>query len=97
MIEKELIKLLLKKDFYTKNKAKLSKELFTNGTGDLYNTIAKAHKDSENDLTLNEVSTLYTDVDNPALTRVAKQNFQSLIEDIQDASLPNEKIANNIL
>ena len=52
MIEKELIKLLLKKDFYTKNKAKLSKELFTNGTGDLYNTIAKAHKDSENDLTL---------------------------------------------
>ena len=97
MIEKELIKLLLKKDFYTKNKAKLSKELFTNGTGDLYNTIEKAHKDSENDLTLNEVSTLYTDVDNPALTRVAKQNFQSLIEDIQDASLPNEKIANNIL
>ena len=66
MIEKELIKLLLKRFLY-KNKAKLSKELFTNGTGDLYNTIARAHQDSENDLTLNEVSTLYTDVDNPLL------------------------------
>ena len=97
MIEKELIKLLLSKEFYTKNKGRLSKELFTNGTGDLYNTIAKAHVDSENDLSLNEISTLYTDVDNPALTRVAKQNFQSLIEDIESVSLPNEKIANNIL
>ncbi len=97
MIEKELIKLLLGKEFYTKNKGRLSKELFTNGTGDLYNTIAKAHLDSENDLSLNEISTLYTDVDNPALTRVAKQNFQSLIEDIESVSLPNEKIANNIL
>ena len=54
MIEKELIKLLLNKNFYTKNKAKLSKELFTNGTGDLYNTIARAHQDSDNDLTLNK-------------------------------------------
>lgn len=97
MIEKELIKLLLSKEFYTKNKGKLSKELFTNGTGDLYYTIAKAHEDSDNDLTLNEISTLYTDVDNPALTRVAKQNFQSLIEDIASSSLPNAKIAHNIL
>ena len=97
MIEKELIKLLLSKEFYTKNKGKLSKELFTNGTGDLYYTIAKAHEDSDNDLTLNEISTLYTDVDNPALTRVAKQNFQSLIEDIESSSLPNAKIAHNIL
>ena len=97
MIEKELIKLLLSKEFYTKNKGKLSKELFTNGTGDLYATIAKAHQDSDNDLTLNEISTLYTDVDNPALTRVAKQNFQSLIEDIESSSLPNAKIAHNIL
>ena len=48
-MEKELIKLLLNKKFYTKNKTKLSKEFFTNGTGDLYETIEHAHEDSDKD------------------------------------------------
>ena len=43
MIEKQLIKLLLNKDFYEKNKGKVSKGMFTNGTGNLYETITKAH------------------------------------------------------
>ena len=31
MIEKELINLLLDKDFYEKNKSRVSKSMFTNG------------------------------------------------------------------
>ena len=72
MIEKELIHLLLDKDFYEKNKGRVSKAMFTNGTGNLYETIVKAHEQSEGDLSIDEVETLHTNVYNPALTRAAK-------------------------
>lgn len=96
-MEKELIKLLLKKDFYTKNKTKVSKELFTNGTGDLYETIRRAHEDSDTNLSISEISSLHTDVYNPALTRASKENFSNLIKEISGLTEPNETIANNIL
>ena len=96
-MEKELIKLLLKKDFYNKNKRKLTKEFFTNGTGDLYETIRRAHEDSEKDLSINEVSTLHMEVYNPAPTRAKKENFDELVHEIKGLELPSEKIANNIL
>ena len=41
MIEKQLIYLLLDKDFYEENKGRVSKTMFTNGTGTLYDTIKK--------------------------------------------------------
>ena len=96
-MEKELIKLLLKKDFYNKNKNKLSKEFFTNGTGALYETIQRAHDDSDKDLSISEVSSLHMDVYNPASTRAKKENFYSLVNEIKELELPSEKIANNII
>jgi len=96
-MEKELIKLLLNKKFYTKNKTKLSKEFFTNGTGDLYETIEHAHEDSDKDLSINEVSSLHMDVYNPATTRAKKENFDALVNEIKELELPNETIASNII
>ena len=96
-MEKELIKLLLKKDFYNKNKNKISKEFFTNGTGALYETIQRAHDDSDKDLSISEVSSLHMDVYNPASTRAKKENFYSLVNEIKELELPSEKIANNLL
>ena len=96
-MEKELIKLLLKKDFYNKNKSKLSKEFFTNGTGALYETIQRAHDDSDKDLSISEVSSLHMEVYNPASTRAKKENFYSLVDEIKELELPSEKIANNLL
>jgi replicative DNA helicase len=96
-MEKELIKLLLNKNFYDKNKSKLSKEFFTNGTGALYETIQSAHQDSDQDLSIGEVSTLHLEVYNPALSKAARDNFDVLINEIKDIELPNEKIAQNII
>ena len=96
-MEKELIKLLLNKKFYIKNKTKLSKEFFTNGTGDLYETIEHAHEDSDKDLSINEVSSLHMDVYNPATTRAKKENFDALVNEIKELELPNETIASNII
>ena len=97
MMEKELIKLLLNKNFYDKNKSKLSKEFFTNGTGALYETIQSAHQDSDQDLSIGEVSTLHLEVYNPALSKAARDNFDVLINEIKNIELPNEKIAQNII
>ena len=83
MIEKELIHLLLDKDFYEKNKGRVSKTMFTNGTGNLYETIVKAHEQSEGNLSIDEVETLHTNVYNPALTRAAKENFKNLLEEVK--------------
>ena len=96
-IEKELINLLLRKDFYEENKGRVNKEMFTNGTGNLYETITRAHDDSEKDLTLDQIASLHLEVYNPASTRAAKENFNSLIEEIKDKEIPDKKIANNIL
>lgn len=97
MIEKQLIKLLLNKDFYEKNKGKISKGMFTNGTGNLYETISKAHAKSQNDLTLPEVESLHMDVYNPALTRTARDNFRNLIEEIRNEKDSDREIASEIL
>ena len=96
MIEKQLINLLLEKDFYEENKGRISKSMFTNGTGKLYETITIAHSDSESNISIDELATLHTKVYNPALTRVAKENFYSLLEEIKKEK-PNKKIAKTIL
>ena len=97
-MEKQLINLLLKKDFYSKNKSKIGKTVFTNGVGSFYDTIKKAHeKYPDNDLDINEVSALHTEVYNPALTRASKINFVNLIDDIKNEKLPNKDVANDIL
>ena len=83
-MEKELIKLLLNKNFYNKNKSRLTKEFFTNGTGALYETIKNAHEDSDKDLSISEVSTLHMEVYNPASTRASKENFTVLIDEIKE-------------
>lgn len=96
MIEKQLINLLLEKDFYEENKGRVSKSMFTNGTGKLYETITKAHSDSESNISIDELATLHTQVYNPALTRAARDNFYSLLEEVKKEK-PNKKIATTIL
>ena len=96
MIEKQLINLLLDKDFYEENKGRVSKTMFTNGTGTLDETITKAHANSDTSLSIDEISTLHTEVYNPALTRVARDNFSDLLEEVRNQK-PNKKIAVTIL
>ena len=97
MQERQLIKLLLKKNFYEKNKGKVSKTTFTNGLGNFYTSIEKAHKDYEDDLTIDDLIDLHTEKYNPALTRAARLNFESLIQEIKDEQEPNEAVATDII
>ena len=97
MIEKQLLTLCLKKDFYKEHKNKLSKSLFANGVGNFFETIQKAHDEYDTDLSLDELSVLHTEKYNPALTRASKHNFNELISELREENEPNENVIGDII
>ncbi len=90
MIEKQIIKLMLSKDFYTEYKGRVSRNVFQGSFGSLYDTIQKAHDKYDSDISIDELYSLHTAVFNPALTRAAKEQFSELLEDIKRNKRTNQ-------
>jgi replicative DNA helicase len=97
MIEKQMIRLMLNKKFYTQYKGVLSPTVFAGDISSLYETIQKAHEKYEDDIKVDELYSLHTAIFNPALTRAAKEKFSELIEDIREVKEPNKEIAKDIM
>ena len=97
MIEKQIIKLMLDKDFYTEYKGQVSRNVFQGSFGSLYDTIQKAHDKYDADISIDELYSLHTAVFNPALTRAAKEQFSELLEDIKETQQPSKQIADDII
>jgi len=97
MIEKQMIRLMLNKNFYTQYKSTISPTIFSGDISSLYDTIQKAHTRYKDDLKVDELYTLHTGVFNPALTRAAKEKFNELLIDIKEVEEPNKEIAKDIM
>ena len=97
MIEKQMIRLMLNKKFYTQHKGILSPTVFAGDVSSLYETIQKAHEKYEDDIKVDELYSLHTAIFNPALTRAAKEKFSELVEDIKEIQEPSKEIAKDIL
>ena len=97
MIEKQIIKLMLNKDFYTEYKGRVSRNVFQGSFGSLYDTVQKAHDKYDADISIDELYSLHTTVFNPALTRAAKEQFHELLEDIKETQEPSKQIADDII
>ena len=97
MIEKQMLKLLLSKKFYTQYKGQVSRNVFQGSFGSLFETIQKAHEKYDADISVDELYSLHTAIYNPALTRSAKEQFSELIEDIKETTEPSEAIAKDIV
>ena len=97
MIEKQMIRLMLNKKFYTKYKGSISSTIFSGDISSLYDTIQKAHSKYEEDIKVDDLYSLHTAIFNPALTRVAKEKFSELVEDIKEVVEPNKEIAKDIM
>ena len=97
MIEKQMIRLMLNKKFYTQYKGTLSPTVFAGDISSLYDTIQKAHEKYEQDIKVDELYSLHTAIFNPALTRAAKEKFSELVEDIKEVQEPNKEIAKDIM
>jgi replicative DNA helicase len=97
MIEKQMLKLMLSKKFYTQYKGQISRSVFQGSFGSLFDTIRKAHEKYNADISVDELYSLHTAVYNPALTKAAKEQFSELIEDIKETTEPSEAIAKDIV
>ena len=97
MIEKQIIKLMLNKDFYTEYKGRVSRNVFQGSFGSLYDTVQKAHDKYDANISIDELYSLHTTVFNPALTRAAKEQFHELLEDIKETNEPSKQIADDII
>ena len=97
MIEKQMIRLMLNKKFYTQYKGMLSPTVFAGDISSLYDTIQKAHEKYEQDIKVDELYSLHTAIFNPALTRAAKEKFSELVEDIKEVQEPSKEIAKDIM
>jgi len=97
MIEKQMIRLMLNKKFYTQYKGALSPTVFAGDISSLYDTIQKAHDKYEEDIKVDELYSLHTAIFNPALTRAAKEKFSELVEDIKEVQEPSKEIAKDIM
>ena len=97
MIEKQIIKLLLGKKFYTKYKGQISRNVFQGSFGSLFDTVQKAHEKYDADIKIDELYALHTTMFNPALTRAAKEQFSELIEDIKEVQEPSKEIADDVV
>ena len=97
MIEKQMIRLMLNKKFYTQHKGILSPTVFAGDVSSLYETIQKAHEKYEDDIKVDELYSLHTAIFNPALTRAAKEKFSELVEDIKEIQEPSKEIAKDIM
>jgi replicative DNA helicase len=97
MIEKQMIRLLLNKKFYTQYKGILSPTVFAGDVSSLYETIQKAHKEYDEDIKIDDLYSLHAIRFNPTLTRAAKEKFSELVEDIKEVQEPNKEIAKDII
>ena len=97
MIEKQIIKLLLGKKFYTQYKGSITRNVLQGNFGSLFDTIQKAHDKYDADINIDELYSLHTTVYNPAITRAAKEQLSELIEDIKETQEPSKEIADDIV
>jgi len=97
MIEKQIIKLLLGKKFYTQYKGQITRNVLQGNFGSLFDTIQKAHDKYDTDINIDELYSLHTTVYNPAITRAAKEQLSELIEDIRETQEPSKEIADDIV
>ena len=97
MIEKQMLRLMLNKTFYTKYKGYISPTIFSGDISSLFDTIQKAHEKYSDNISVDELYSLHTAIFNPALTRAAKEKFSELVEDIKEVQEPSKEIAKDIM
>jgi hypothetical protein len=94
--EHQLIKALLKYDFYEANKSKLVHSMFSDTSETLFNTIKAAHEKYKHDLSLAELRHIY-EANNQAATRAQRTAFGFMLDELQEAETINGDIARDAI
>lgn len=81
MVEKALIKLILRYDFWNENKQNVLRNMFPDNLKQVYDLIAKTHYKLKRDLSLQELKALYT-VEFPVATKANKDALFLILDDL---------------
>lgn len=95
LMEKKLLKLLLKHQFYNDNKFRTVERFFPDALGSVYKSIVEAHAKYGRDITLDELEALYR-ANNPTATRATRQQVIEAIQEIQEVGDVGEDIASDV-
>ena len=96
MIEKQVIALCLRKDFWDKAKNILSKEMFPKEYSTIFETINSSQQKYEVDLTVDELLALHRDR-YPAMPESTRVNIEEEIENLKGVAPTNMKMAFDLL
>lgn len=90
-VEKNLLVLLCKQEFWDATKNILSKDMFPGEAKSVFETLTYAHEKFDGDIALSELGPLHTDR-YPAMPWAAREEITLLIEDLQEMEAPNPDI-----
>jgi len=96
VIEKQVIALCLRKDFWDKAKNILSKEMFPKEYSTIFETINSSQQKYEVDLTVDELLALHRDR-YPAMPESTRVNIEEEIENLKGVAPTNMKMAFDLL
>ena len=96
MIEKQVIALCLRKDFWDKAKNILSKDMFPKEYSTIFETINSSQQKYEVDLTVDELLALHRDR-YPAMPESTRVNIEEEIENLKGVAPTNMKMAFDLL
>lgn len=95
-MSRELFKLILDKDFYTRNHTRISKELFPDEVQPLAEVAIELQTNNPENYTLADIWNLFKS-QNPLLTNAQKEKFYQVIQAIKAEDCLEEKVAEEIL
>jgi replicative DNA helicase len=92
----QVLKLILGKKFYNKNKALLLPDLFPGQLGVVYSEAINAHEDAEGDVSLSDLRALLK-ANHPTLSRAARTALYELCTDIENADTLDKSVGEKAL
>ena len=96
-MKQELVQLLLKKEFWESNKHRIRSSMFEDtDLRHVFTVIVDAHKHTDSDLTVQDISALY-EVRNPTESTAKKENVRILLEDISRRPPLSMSVAEEVL
>lgn len=95
-VDKQVLKSILRYDFWSDHKHQLVASLFSDELQELYEIIEKAHTKYKKDISTNELFALWKD-ENPVSTRAEADAIQSLIVDLDHYEEMSDEITSDII
>ena len=96
MIQKQVLALCLKNDFWKEARYVLNEQMFPKELSTIYLTMTSAHEKYESNLSVKELLEIHRDK-YPALPTLTRNTIEEVILSLNDIDIPKDEIAKDLL